>query len=407
MPIGATYDPLGEHLQDPYPFYERARAETPVFYSPLLESWVVTRHDDLTTVLRDPETYSSARALPVVLPVAEEALAVVAKGRPQLPDVVQSDGEAHARMRAPLAAALRPDRVAAMEPALRERAVALAAAVREGGGRAELMTAYAIPLTQAAIGLLCGFDEELAVRTYSLMDSLVRLGSQRQTEPEQMASAEAGAELAAVVARLLRERRAAPGDDAFSLVAASMAEGDRPLTPLEEAEAVGNLMQLVIAGQVTTAPLLGGAVALLLGERGGEEWRRIAADRSLVPAAVEELVRLVAPASGLYRETTRPVTLGGVDLPEGARLVLRYNAACRDPAKYDRPHELDLGRSPNRHLAFGRGPHYCVGAPLARLQLTITLEVLPDALPGLRLAAPVALRPTLDVRHPEAVHVAW
>ncbi|WP_455432439.1 hypothetical protein [Thermocatellispora tengchongensis] len=278
---------------------------------------MVTRHDDLTTVLRDPETYSSARALPVVLPVAEEALAVVAKGRPQLPDVVQSDGEAHARMRAPLAAALRPDRVAAMEPALRERAVALAAAVREGGGRAELMTAYAIPLTQAAIGLLCGFDEELAVRTYSLMDSLVRLGSQRQTEPEQMASAEAGAELAAVVARLLRERRAAPGDDAFSLVAASMAEGDRPLTPLEEAEAVGNLMQLVIAGQVTTAPLLGGAVALLLGERGGEEWRRIAADRSLVPAAVEELVRLVAPASGLYRETTRPVTLGGVDLPEG------------------------------------------------------------------------------------------
>ncbi|MFD0664657.1 cytochrome P450 [Thermocatellispora tengchongensis] len=87
--------------------------------------------------------------------------------------------------------------------------------------------------------------------------------------------------------------------------------------------------------------------------------------------------------------------------------MLRYNAACRDPAKYDRPHELDLGRSPNRHLAFGRGPHYCVGAPLARLQLTITLEVLPDALPGLRLAAPVALRPTLDVRHPEAVHVAW
>jgi cytochrome P450 len=411
MSIGETYDPLGGHLLDPYPLYDRARDEEPVFYSPLLGAWVVTRYDDLVKVLRDPETYSSRSPFSKVLPLCAAAVEEFANAYPPAPDLTQSDGETHARLRPPLAEVLKPDRVALLEPYIREQAEALVDGFA-ADGEVEFMSRFAEPLPCRTIGRLCGIDYERMRLAYQWVVAFTALEAAPLTEAEQIEGARAGVRLQHMLGELARERYARPGADAISEIVAlstgtagEQTGGERKLSFEDEVAVVPNLMQVVIAGHITTVPSLGMAMALLLSHP--EQWARLCAEPALIPQAVEEILRYGSPASGLCRDTTRPTTLGGVDLPEGARVALRYSAANRDPARFERAAEFDVGRPPTRHVAFGLGVHYCVGAGLARKQLEIALETLTARLPGLRLARPVAFRPVLDVRHPEAVHLAW
>ncbi|GLW10174.1 hypothetical protein Misp01_53030 [Microtetraspora sp. NBRC 13810] len=404
MSIGETYDPLGSHLLDPYPLYDRARDEEPVFWSPAVGAWVVTRYEDLLKVLRDPETYSSVNPFTRALPIGEEAVAELGKGYPHHPDLIQSDGETHARLRAPIAEVLKADRVAALEPYIRERAEELVEGFA-GDGAVEFMERYAVPLPCSTIGRLCGYDDERAKVAYSSLLAFTTLQSTHLTPEEEVEAARSGVRLQRLLGELVRERHANPGTDAISTVVRLSSDGGKPLEYADEAAIVANLVQLMIAGHITTVPLLGMAMVLLLTHR--EQWERLCADPALIPGAAEEILRYGTPASGLYRDTTRAATLGGVGLPEGARVVLRFNAANRDPARFERAAAFDVERKPGRHLAFGWGVHYCVGAGLARRQLEITLETLTARLPGLRLTAPVTFRPVHDLRHPEAVHLAW
>lgn len=403
MSIGDSYDPIGIHLLDPYPLYERARREEPVFYSPVLQAWVVTRYDDVVTVLRDPETYSSADPFTRVVEVSQAAQRELMAGYPPFPDLIQSDGELHAWLRAPIAAVLKPDRVKALEPYVREQARTLVEGFA-ADGEVEFMRSYAEPLPRRTIGRLCGLDEEQSRAVYDAMSAFVLLGSVHMTQEEEVEAARAGVRLQRMLGELVRERYARPGPDAISEITAYHAEGGE-LTYAREAQTVANLMQLVIAGHITTVPMLGNAVTLLLTHR--EQWERLCADPTLIPGAVEELLRYGTPASGLYRDTTRDTELGGVRLPKGSRVVLRYNSANRDQAHFHQAETFDITRKPSRHLSFGLGTHYCLGAPLARKTLAITLETLTTRLPGLRLASPVDLRPIYDIRHPIAVHLIW
>ncbi|RBQ19268.1 cytochrome P450 [Spongiactinospora rosea] len=404
MTVGETYDPLGAHLRDPYPVYDRARHEEPVFFSPVMGAWVVTRYDDVVTVLRDPVLYSSSAPFTDAVPLREATLAELAKGYPPQPDLIQSDGETHARLRAPIADVLKADRVAALEPFVREQAAGLVASFADAG-RVEFMAHYAVPLPCRTIGRLCGLDPEQARLVYEWLDGFIILRSAHLTEEQELAGARGFVRLQELIGSLVRERRAKPGEDAFSEVVAASVPGEEPLSYEDEAQVVANLFQLVVAGHITTVPLGGMAMALLLSHR--EQWERLCADPSLIPGAVEEILRYGTPASGLYREVTAPTELGGVALPAGSRVLLRYNAANRDPGKFPHAAEFDIARERNRHLAFGRGVHFCAGAALARMQLRVTLETLTTKLPGLRLAEPISYRPVHDVRHPEAVHLVW
>jgi cytochrome P450 len=404
MSIGEIYDPLGVHLLDPYPLYDRAREEEPVFYSPALEAWVITRYDDLLKVLRDSKTYSSVNPFAQVFPLCEAAVKEFANGYPHAPDLIQSDGELHARLRAPIAEALKADRVALLEPYIREQAAELVEGFA-ADGEVEFMERYATPLPCRTIAKLCGYDEEQSRVVYDSVAKFALLGSTFQTEEEQVESVRAGVRLQHLLGELVRERHARPETDAISEVVKSSVASPERLTFEEEAGIVTNLVQLVIAAHITTVPLMGMAMGLLLSDR--EQWERLCADPTLIPKAVEEILRFGTSASGLYRDTTVDTTLGGVDLPKGSRVALRYTAANRDPARYERAGEFDITREPSRHLAFGWGVHYCLGAGLARMQMEITLETLTARLPGLSLAAPVMLRPVTDVRHPEDVRLTW
>ena len=203
---------------------------------------------------------------------------------------------------------------------------------------------------------------------------------------------------------LLDDRERNPTDDLTSaLLAAS--RGIDP--PLSRAAVMGVPLDLVVAGHVTVTRAIGNALVLILAEPGRADDLRD--DPSLVAPAVEEILRLESPAQGLFRTTTREVTIGGVTLPVGARVMVHYGSANRDehvfacPAAYD-PRREGLGR----HLAFGKGVHFCIGAPLARLELTIALPLLLERLPGLRLVeAPLAWEPIFFARGLERLDVAW
>ncbi|MCG5217635.1 cytochrome P450 [Streptosporangium soli] len=404
MSIGEIYDPLGIHLLDPYPMYDRARDEEPLFYSPAVGAWVATRYDDLVQVLRDPETFSSAHPFADAVPLSEAAVRELQRGYPQYPDLIQSDGEVHSRLRAPIAQVLKADRVALLDPYIEEQAAELIDGFA-ADGEVEFMERYAVPLPCRTIGRLCGFDAEQSREAYSSLIAFTVLQAAYLTPDEEIEAARAGVRLQRLLGGMVRERHAHPRSDAISEVVALSTDGSARLSPEDEGRIVANLVQLVIAGHITTVPLMGMAMVLLLTHR--EQWERLCATPALIPRAVEEILRYGTPASGLYRETTRETKLGGVDLPSGARVALRYTAANRDPARFDRAAEFDVAREPTRHLSFGRGVHYCVGAGLARRQLEITLETLTTRLPGLRLAEPVTYRPVLDLRHPEAVRLAW
>lgn len=403
--IGASYDPLGAHLQDPYPFLAEARRQEPVFWSEVMRAWVVTRFDDVRTVLQQHETFSTANALRSPLPLHPDAVAVLERGFPPSSAIINVNGERHLKVRAPLAKRLGTDAVAEMEPGIRRRAVALVDAI-ERDGSAELMDRYARVLPVDTISELCGVDPEdraiIRDGAYACV-AVITGGAPREDE---VAAAELFLKFQDVMARYVRERKEQPGTDAFSEIVGALAPPG-PLDDEQLAELVWTFIGLITAGHSTTTALLGNGLWHLLSRP--EQWRLLCRSPELIPGAVEEIARYDTPVHAFFRATTREVTLGGRTLPAGADVVALYSAANRDPEEFDQPETFDVTRQITRHLTFGHGVHACVGARLARLQLAVTLETLTTRLPGLRLVDEGSVRMARQfVDHaPEALHVEW
>ncbi|WNM31086.1 cytochrome P450 [Streptomyces sp. Li-HN-5-11] len=415
---------LDELQVDPYPLYERARQAEGLLFVPELDSWLVTRDADVREVLRRAEEFSSANALrPDVLP-SPAALAVLGGGFGGRPVVVTSDGTRHQRLRAPIVRGLSPARVAAVLPYAAERAAALVDSFA-GDGHVELMSAYAQRLPGDVIGRVVG-------RVAADVPAVVQGGHRAEQllfrplkEAEQIAAAEDVVVMQHILDRYARERHARPREDLCTDVVASVAEpGEAELTTEQRHEAVSHLQNLLLAGHLTTTALIGTTVLHLL--RHPRQWELVRAEPSgaqaermgvpparrawgSIPAAVEEAARYDTALQGFCRVTTRPVALGGTELPAGASLFVAFGGAGRDGERHPRPDVFDITRAPGRHLAFGHGPHACPGALLAREQLRLTLEELTRRLPGLRLAEehPVTMRPTLNHRSPQALHLTW
>ncbi|MEE1930895.1 cytochrome P450 [Streptomyces sp. TRM 70351] len=404
--VGAVYDPLERHVQDPYPLFARARQEEPVFWSETMRAWVVTRYDDVRRVLQQHETFSTANALRSPKPLHPDAAAVLGRGFPPSSAIINVNGERHLRVRAPLAKRLGSDAVAAMEPDVRSRANTLVAAIEQGTS-AELMAGYARVLPVETISDICGIapaDRALVRDGAYACVAVITGGASRETE---VAAAELFLEFQELMAACVRERRERPGGDAFSEIVTALAPGNGPLDDAQLAELVWTFVGLITAGHSTTTALLGNGLYHLLSRP--EQWKLLCDRPELIPSAVEEIARFDTPVHAFFRSTARPVTLGGRELPEGADVVALYSSANRDPEVFERAEEFDVTRGVSRHLTFGHGVHACVGARLARLQLAVTLETLTARLPGLRLAPGREVRMARQfVDHaPVALHVEW
>ncbi|MCT9930199.1 cytochrome P450 [Planotetraspora sp. A-T 1434] len=396
--------------RDPYPAYARARETPGLTFVPELDAWLVSRDADVREVLRRPEDFSSANALPIEIPPAPAVLAELSAGIGGFPTVVTSDGEAHQRYRAPLTRGLSPSRVAAAIPFVTERAEALVESFASEG-RVELMGAYARRLPGEVIGHLLGLatgDVPTAIDAgYRAEELLFRpLGAE-----EQIAAARDVVALQHMIDGYVRRRAADPRDDLTGEMVRGLAPGSpepsRELSMDQRRELVSNLQNLLLAGHLTTTALIGTAVLHLLRDRA--QWELLCERPGLIPAAVEEAARFDAAVQAFRRVTTRPVALAGTDLPQGTTVLVAYGSANRDGRRHERPDEFDITRQPSRHVAFGHGVHACPGAQLAREQVRITLEVLTRRLPGLRLdtAQPVVMLPTLIHRSPETLPLVW
>lgn len=394
-PIGADWNPFTpDELANPYPFYERARAEAPAFHSALLDMWVVTRYRDVVAALQDPERFSSENTAPNAA-AAKAGLGVYPAG-----NAVSVDPPAHARLRAPLNPAFSPPRLAAMEAGIRSRANDFVDRMSSG---ADLISVLASPLPLSSVIALFGASQNDFGDFQRFTEALISFMTVRMT-PEQLKAASQGiAEYHKYLRNLIAEKRADPGQDLTSDLLTYPSD-----PPFSEDELLSTLTGLLFAGHPTIRCLISNAALLFLGTR--SRWEALLADRSLIPGAVEEVLRLTAPVPTVTRRAKEDITIGDATIPAGSRVLLVMSSANRDGAHFPSPTEYDAGR-PNStsQLTFAAGPHHCAGRALARLEARIAFEVLLDRLPGLRLVEgqQIDYLPTLVIRGIKSLHVEW
>ena len=377
------FDPLApEQLADPYPTYAAARAEEPVFYSEAHGLWVVTRYDDVIQVLRDHESFSSQNAVRSSLePPPPEVAAVLSEGYALTPTLTDADEPVHGRLRGMVNRAFTHKRVRELEPAIHEATRELIDSFA-ADGRVDLIERFAWPLPLIAIGDILGVPrrdlDDLHTWSYHWLKLL------QATDPveQQVEYARSVVRMQRYFMKALEGRVREPRDDLMSALLDARVQDESELT-LTEAMRVP--MNLVIAGHVTVTRAIRNSVVLLLDHP--DQLALLRDDPEVAANAVEELLRMESPAQGLFRTTTRAVAVGGVTLPKGARVMVHYGSANRDEARFPEAANVDLRRDGViKHVAFGKGIHTCVGAPLARAELRIALPELLRRLPGLRLA---------------------
>ncbi len=404
-PVDESFDPLSpEYLADPYAVLAKLPGDgAPVFYAPSIGYYVVTRYHDIEAVFKDPASYSAAVAQAPLVPLAPEAQQILLAGghKPQ-PSMVSLDEPAHARLRKPAARAFSMKRVTAMIPAIEATTARLLDAVA-AETEFDLVAALAFPLPANIVFSLMGVPAQDFARLKDWCGYRAALSWGRPEPQDQVEIATSMAAYRAYMRNLVTAKAETPGDDLTSdLIAIHREAPDR----LELAEISSILFSLSFAGHETTTGLIGNTIRRLLEEPA--RWAEIAAQPGLIPAAVEESLRYDPSVPVWRRVTTRPVTLGGTDLPAGARLFLWLAAAGRDEAAFGTPDRFDLHRpDADRHLAFGKGLHFCLGANLGKLETQIAIAELARRYPGLKLAPDQVLtfHPNISFRGPQSLLV--
>jgi cytochrome P450 len=403
-PVDESFDPLSpEFLADPYAAMSALPlASTPVF-APSIGYYVITRYADIEAVFRDPAAYSAAVAqAPLVPLVAEAQRILLAGGHKPAPTMVSLDEPEHARLRKPAARAFSMKRVTAMIPAIEATTKRLLDQVADTP-EFDLVDALAFPLPANIVFTLMGVPERDFAQLKYWCGYRAALSWGRPAPEDQVEIATTITAYRGYIRDLVDVKVRSPGDDLTSDLIAIHDEDPERLT-LDEISSI--LFSLSFAGHETTTGLIGNTARRLLEDP--SRWAEIAKQPALIPAAVEETLRYDPSVPVWRRVTTRPVTLGGVQIPAGARLFLWLAAAGRDAAAFSRPDQFDLHRGDaDRHLAFGKGLHFCLGANLGKLEAQIAVAELVSRYPGLRLVPDQQLtfHPNISFRGPQVLTV--
>jgi cytochrome P450 len=371
------FDPSDpDFVADPYPVFAALRDHGEVHPHDGLGLAVAVSHAACSAVLRH-------RSLGRVWSDATPLSAFTAFNLLHRNSLLESEPPRHTRLRRLISTAFARGHVERLRPWVGDLAGrmvdGLAAEIAERGS-ADLLTHVAAPLPIEVIGELLGVPGPDRPRLRAWSNAIVKMYEYGlPAEPARRAE-EAAAEFVTFLRDLAAHRTAAPGDDLISDLVSVRDGTDR----LDADELVGTAVLLLMAGHEASVNVVGNGVLALLTHRA--QWDRLVADRTLLPTAVEELIRYDAPLQLFERTATEPVTIAGHHLEPGDRIAALLGAAARDPAVFAEPDTFDVGRTPNPHLGFGAGIHYCVGAPLARVEITAALAALVDRLPRLRLA---------------------
>ncbi|MBL7501419.1 cytochrome P450 [Frankia sp. CNm7] len=373
---------------DPHRGLTWLREHDPVHWDPVGEIWGVSKYSDVREVSRHPEIYSSAGGF-----------------RPDVsgfPMMIEMDDPAHWRRRKLLNKGFTPRRVQDQRARIEQISQALVDRVCERG-ECDFVWDVAAWLPLIVIGDMIGARPENHRDLLRWSDDMMR----GQGQPDNAEAIEkmttAALEYNEYFTGVLADRRACPRDDLLSILAHAEVDGDR----LDDESMLYESLLLLIGGDETTRHVITGGLYQLLADR--DNWERLRADRGLLPTAVEEMLRWVSPIRNMSRTVTQDTTLRGKELRAGEKVLMLYPSANRDEEVFADPFRFDITRSPNDHLAFGLGTHFCLGNSLARLELNVIFETLLDRLPDLDLVVPEepALRPANFVSGYESLKITF
>jgi cytochrome P450 len=388
-----------ETLANPYPLYRRLRTEDPVHWDPFLHAWVVTRYADVVRVLRD----FSADRTPTPEQLTEMGLSALNPiAQVMVKQMLFLDPPAHTRIRNLAAAAFSPARVARLREHIQEIVDRLLEAV-EPRGRLDVIADLANPMpaivTAEMLGVPTADHAQLKAWSADFAEVLGNFQHNPDRAPRVLASLEG---VSAYFREEIRRQRSQPRDGLLHVLATAEIQGDR----LTEDEVIANAIITMVGGQETTTNLIGNGILTLLRHSG--ELQRLRNDPSLTASAVEELLRYESPSQHTARIAREDVELGGKGIRRGQAVIAVMGAANRDPERFPDPDRLDLGRQDNRHLAFGWASHFCLGAPLARIEGQVAFETIVRRFPDLRLtSAPLTWRENLGLRGLTALPVTF
>ncbi len=358
------YDPFAPTFQrDLYQIYEVLRAEHPVYRHPERGYYALSRFDDVWHAVHEPDVFSSE----------------VDVGLSLLPMMIFTDPPRHDRLRAIVSRAFTPRRIAQLEGFATDVARRLFRAITDHGG-GDLMAELAGPLPSTVIGELIGIPRDQQPEFRRWAAELVEADPTTGTLPE------SAADIYQCFATLLDERRRQPADDLMSALIRADVDGAR----LTQDELLGFCFLLLVAGNDTTTNLIGNGAFLLATHP--DQRAQLRATPDLLDGAIEEMLRYESPAQALPRKILRPVRVHGIDLEPDERVMLIWGSANRDEHEFTDPARFDIHRRIDRHLAFGHGLHYCLGASLARLEAKAAFRTLLDEAPEYTLIEPTPPR---------------
>ncbi len=365
---------------NPYPFYAQLRSQDPVHWDEAMGFWVLTRYDDVATAFNDPR-FSRAQGLMggfKRLPEAEQRIA-----EPVYHAYAQSmpytDPPYHTRLRALVNKAFTPRVVERMRPYIQQVVDDLLDAV-EVKGRMDVIRDLAYPLPLAVIAAMLGFpiEERQQLKKWS-DDSFAVLGIIRHSPELMEGAARSMAELSNYITALSQSRRLQPQEDLLTALVTVVDEGER----LTQDELIANVSVLLAAGHETTSNLIGNGVLAFL--RHPDQLQKLGDDPALADSAVEEVMRYDNAVQIVYRSAIEEVELGGKRIGPGQLVNMILGAADRDPEHFSKPDQFDITRDEGKHVGFGLGIHFCIGAPLARLEVQMAFTTLLRRFPNLRL----------------------
>lgn len=401
--IVEEFDPFD--IVDPFPFYIKAREEAPIFYSPELDYWVVTRYEDVKAIFRDLETFSSEITAKPVIPFSPAVQKVLDEGQFTATSGISGKMPPdHTRIRSFLNKGLTPRRIAVLEEPIRARANELID-LFANDGRADLVRQLTYDLPALVIFILLGVPDEDVPKVKQWAASRLAITWGDLTEEERVWHAQQMVKYWQYCNDLIEQRFVEPRDDLPSDLVRIYQAGDRSITKHEMASVCYSFL---FAGHETTSNLLAEGIKTLLTYR--DLWTEICADPALIPGAVEEILRYCPSIFTWRRLVKKPTRLHGVDLPAGAHLLLALGSANRDEQCFQAGETFDIHReNAKHHLSFGHGVKYCLGAPLARLEGRIVLEELTRRFPSLRLVKDQEFEyaSNTSFRGPSHVWVEW
>jgi cytochrome P450 len=392
-----------EFIADPYPVYRALRGTDPVYYSKAWGVWVLTRYDDIVPILRDPQHFSNSGRFAALLDQlpADVQQEMAPLRQHYSAGMIQADPPDHTRLRALVRDAFSARVIQNIRPHVQAIVDDLIDQF-DKKGQVDIIRNLAYPLPVIVISELLGVPVEDRDRFLIWSHDLTGLQATGGANADYARrAARAVQELEEYFRQICAERRRSPRNDLISQMIAAQESGDK----LSEDELINMCVTFLIAGHETTKSLIGNGILTLINHPSDLE--ELSRDPSLMATAVEEILRYESPIQRAWRRVTEDVEVGGRQIRAGELVFLMLGSANRDPSHFPDPDRFDIRRSDNHHVAFGYGVHFCIGAPLARVEAPIAIGTVLRRLRNLRLEQPVEWYGSIHVRGPNSLHLAF